>query len=184
VQTSPSVRWPNVADRTIAITLAVAVVVFGALVVYKSALLEWPMGDLGVYLRAAWAAQADPDHLYDYTDYNGWHYSYPPLFALLMRPLAEAPGTAGADPMSFAFAVAVFYFFNIGCLFMAVHVLASALIQKGETRRRAFFSPLPCTRGRGVRRFAVLVSFLLPFALSNQGWNKQAGCAGCAHRGE
>ncbi len=85
------------------------------------------MGDLGVYLRAAWAVRADPNNLYDCTDQNGWHYSYPPLFAILMEPLGEAPQPVGADPTPFAVAVAIFYLINILCLLLAVHVLASAL---------------------------------------------------------
>jgi hypothetical protein len=106
---------------------AVGMVLYGALVVQKSALLDRPMGDLGVYLRAAWAVRADPDHLYDHTDQNGWHYSYPPLFAILLEPLGEAPKPIGSDPTPFAVAVAIFYLINVCCLLLAVHVLASAL---------------------------------------------------------
>ena len=116
-------RWEWIAVTA----FAVVAVLYGALVVQKSALLDRPMGDLGVYLRAAWAVRADPNNLYDCTDQNGWHYSYPPLFAILMEPLGEAPQPVGADPTPFAVAVAIFYLINILCLLLAVHVLASAL---------------------------------------------------------
>ncbi len=116
-------RWEWIAVAA----FAVVTVLYGGLVVQKSALLDRPMGDLGVYLRAAWAVRADPDHLYDHTDQNGWHYSYPPLFAILLEPLGEAPQPVGADPTPFAVAVGIFYFVNILCLLLAVHVLASAL---------------------------------------------------------
>jgi len=116
-------RWEWVAVAA----FAAGVVLYGALVVQKSALLDRPMGDLGVYLRAGWAVRADPDHLYDHTDQNGWHYSYPPLFAILMEPLGEAPQPGGADLTRFAVAVGIFYIVNVCCLLLAVHVLASAL---------------------------------------------------------
>ena len=139
VQPPPSVRLPNIGDRALAVLAMVVVVVFGVGVVARSALLTRPMGDLSVYLMAAWTVQVDPDHLYDYTDHNGWHYSYPPLFAILMAPLAEAPRPVGADPTPFVIAVGVFYLFNVLGLFMAVHVLASALEQA---------SPDPAVRGQ------------------------------------
>src|SRR5262245_21599731 len=46
--------------------------------------------DLGVYLRAAWAVRTGAD-LYRVTCDNGWHYVYPPAFAVVMAPLADAP---------------------------------------------------------------------------------------------
>jgi len=134
-------RW----EWAAAAVVAAAAVLFGALVVYRSALLDRPMGDLGVYLRAAWAVHADPDHLYDHTDWNGWHYCYPPLFAILLTPLGQAPAAPGADAAHLAAASAIFYFINIVCLFLGVHILAAAL-------ERA--SPDPAVRGApwGCRR--------------------------------
>ena len=155
MQPRPVMRWPNVADRCVAVATAAFVVLFGMVVVYKSALLDRPMGDLGVYLRAAWAVQTDPSQLYDCTDQNGWHYSYPPLFAILMAPLAEAPHPVGGDPIPFAVAVAVFYTFNILCLFMAVHILASALEQASpDPAVRA--RPLGCQRWLRLRLLPIL----------------------------
>jgi hypothetical protein len=111
------------------------------------------MGDLGVYLRAGWAVRADPDELYDWTDENGWHYNYPPLFAILMEPLGEPPIPLRADRAHFAASVAIFYLFNLVCLLLAVHVLASALEHASPdiavrgrprlTRRRLWLRLLP-----------------------------------------
>jgi hypothetical protein len=66
-------------------------VAFGVLVEYRSAFLRRRMGDVGVYLRAAWAVRTGGRSLYTLTDDNGWHYHYPPLFAVLLSPLADPP---------------------------------------------------------------------------------------------
>jgi hypothetical protein len=66
-------------------------VLFGLLVEKRSAFMRRRMGDLGCYLRAGYAVRVGGTHLYDYTDDNGWHYNYPPLFAVLMAPLADPP---------------------------------------------------------------------------------------------
>ena len=127
MQPSFSTGRPSRWEWAVVAAFAAAVLLWGAMVVYRSALLDRPMGDLGVYLRAAWAVRADPDQLYDHTDQNGWHYSYPPLFAILLEPLGEAPRPVGADPRPFAVAVGIFYILNVVCLLLGVHVLASAL---------------------------------------------------------
>ena len=108
--------------------LAGGFVAWGGLVVYRSALLDRHMGDLDCYLRAAWAVRVHPDQIYDTTEDNGWHYNYPPLFAILMTPLADPP--AGADRAgmpSFAVSVAVFYAISLLAVALAVHILATAL---------------------------------------------------------
>ena len=69
---------------------ALVLVVLGLLVEQKSAFLSRRMGDLDVFLRAAWAVRAG-ENPYQIADDNGWHYCYPPLVALLLTPLADAP---------------------------------------------------------------------------------------------
>src|SRR5438874_9559923 len=97
--------------------LGIAVVVlFGVLVEMRSAYLKRRMGDLGVFLRTAWAVRAGQD-IYTVTDNNGYHYHYPPLFAILLVPLADPP--PGADlswTAPYAVAVAVWYAFSLFCL--------------------------------------------------------------------
>jgi hypothetical protein len=102
-------------------------VVFGVLVEIKSAFLSRRYGDLGVYLRAAWAIGAGVSP-YDITDSNGWHYHYPPLFAIVLEPLADPPPeVALAGLVPYAVSVAVCYLLSLLCLAVAVHALASAL---------------------------------------------------------
>src|SRR3954447_21646504 len=64
---------------------------FGLAVEKRSAFMRRRMCDVGCYLRAGWSARSGGRHLYDQIDDNGWHYSYPPLFALLIMPLADPP---------------------------------------------------------------------------------------------
>lgn len=116
-------RWER-AGLVLLILLAVG---FGVLVEMRSALLSRRMGDLGCYLRAAWAVRTGHD-LYDVTCNNNWHYNYPPLLAILLTPLADPPAgadTAGMTP--FPVSVAVWYVFNLLCLGAGVHWLARAL---------------------------------------------------------
>jgi hypothetical protein len=119
----PLRRWERGAVALLLLTL----VLFGALVEYRSAFMRRRMGDLGCYLRAAWAVRAGVD-MYGVVDDNIWHYNYPPLYAILMTPLADPP--AGVDHAGFVpyeVSVGVVYVFNVLCLVIGVHVLASAL---------------------------------------------------------
>ncbi len=111
-----------------ALLLFVAVLIgFGAIVELRSAYLSRRMGDLGCFLRPAWAVLAGED-IYDITDDNRWHYNYPPLYAILMIPLADPPaGVSSAGFVPYPLSVAIFYAFNLLCLAVAVHVLASAI---------------------------------------------------------
>ena len=60
-------RWER---RGLVIGLCL-LVAFGGLVVWRSAFLHQRHGDLGVYLRAAWAVRTGND-IYTVTD-KGWH---------------------------------------------------------------------------------------------------------------
>jgi len=114
-------------DRWLLLALLLAVLAFGALVEVRSAFLKRRMGDLGVYLRAAWAVRTGGD-LYGITDDNEWHYHYPPLLAILMMPLADPP--AGADngaTVPYGLSVAIWYAFSMLCLAVAPHALATAI---------------------------------------------------------
>jgi alpha-1,2-mannosyltransferase len=111
----------------------VLAVLFGLLVELRSAYLQRRMGDLCVFLRTSWAVRVGLD-IYTVTDHNGFHYHYPPLFAILMVPLADPP--PGADrswTLPYPVTVAIWYAFSLLCLFTAVHWLAGALEQ---TRRQ------------------------------------------------
>jgi hypothetical protein len=120
----PLSRW----ERRGVIALISIIVAFGFLVELRSAFLRRHMTDLGVYLRAGWAVRASAD-IYDIQDDNGWHYQYPPLFAILMAPLANPPPDVAwpGAVLPFAVSAAFWYAFSLGCLAFALHHLASAL---------------------------------------------------------
>jgi hypothetical protein len=130
---------------------------FGVLVEVRSAFLSRRMGDLGVYLRAAWTIRTDPSQLYTIADDNDWHYNYPPLFAILLTPLADPPpGATKPGMMPYAASVAICYLLNLLCLALGVHVLASALEESSahaEVRQQAAF----CRRWWYLRALPVFI---------------------------
>src|SRR5438874_4947304 len=109
LQWQPVRRW----ERWALSFLFVAIVVFGALVENKSAFMERRMGDLGCYLRAAWAVRAGVS-MYDVVDDNIWHYNYPPLYAILMTPLADPPAEVDhAGFVPYAVSAGIMYILNV-----------------------------------------------------------------------
>jgi hypothetical protein len=101
--------------------------VFGAVTEMRSAFLKRRMTDLGCYLRGAWAVRTGGD-MYRIQDDNGWHYNYPPLFAILMTPLADPPaGVERGLTVPWAWSVAIVYALNFACLMLAVHLFANHL---------------------------------------------------------
>jgi hypothetical protein len=82
-------RWQFSRAEQWGLVLALAVILaFGALIEKRTALRRVPMTDLGVFACAAWALQSGED-FYAVTDWHGWHYHYPPMLAILFKPLAE-----------------------------------------------------------------------------------------------
>ena len=84
-------------------------------------------GDLGVYLRAAWAAGLGED-IYQATDSHGWHYLYPPLLASLLVPFADppesAPSAARAAAIPYGVSLGLWYWLGVGCLLVSVNTVA------------------------------------------------------------
>jgi hypothetical protein len=104
-----------------------ALVVFCGITVARSAFLPTRLGDWNVFTRAAWAVRTGGD-LYDVTDDKGFHYLYPPLFAILLTPLADAPaGVARTWMLPYSATVAIWYVLNVIFAGLAMHLLASAL---------------------------------------------------------
>ncbi len=64
-------------------------IIFGIILEIRCVYMPNRQTDLGVYLRAAWAARVGEDP-YTIADDNGWHYCYPPIVALALTPLADA----------------------------------------------------------------------------------------------
>jgi hypothetical protein len=116
-------------ERWALVLCFVAVVLFGAVVEMRSAFLKHRMGDLSVFLRAAWAVRAGQD-IYTVTDANSHHYHYPPLLAILLVPLADPPPEADrSGTLPYPVSVGLWYVISLGCLVLAVHTLATALEQ-------------------------------------------------------
>jgi hypothetical protein len=79
------------AERAFLVAFLLVIIAYGGLTLKRSAFLRRRMGDIGCYLRAGWAMRAGGQHLYHLKCDNGWHYNYPPTFAVLMMPLADPP---------------------------------------------------------------------------------------------
>lgn len=107
--------------------LLVVVVLFGGLVEFRTAFLHRRMGDLEVFLRTAWAVRAGAD-IYVVTDSKGFHYHYPPLFAVVMTPLADAPpGAPRPWMLPFGVSVLIWYGLSLACVCFAVQGIAGVL---------------------------------------------------------
>src|SRR5205085_9326960 len=92
--------------------------VFGVILEIRCVFMPNRQADLGDYLRAAWAARVGDDP-YAVTDDNGWHFCYPPVVALLLAPLADAPPGATRDWMlPWPLSVIVWYLFSLASLFL------------------------------------------------------------------
>jgi hypothetical protein len=143
-------------ERRGLVLFLVLVLAFGVLVEVRSAFLQRRMTDLGIYLRGAWAVRTGGD-LYQVCDENDWHYNYPPLLAILLTPLADAP--PGADRtglLPFAVSVAIWYGFNVLCLLLGVHTLAVAL-ESTSTNPEVRCQRPGCRRWWALRAWPVLI---------------------------
>ncbi len=113
----------------------VAVLAFGAVVEMRSAFLKRRMTDVDCFLRGAWAVRQGLD-MYAVTETNGWHYNYPPLFAIAMTPFASPPpGSDESGMLPFPVTVAIWYVLSVVALWLAVDWLASALERAGPAGR-------------------------------------------------
>ncbi|MBN9519941.1 DUF2029 domain-containing protein [bacterium] len=108
--------------------LTVLVVGLGALTVVRSAFQSNPKTDFQVYARAAWAVLAGED-VYDVMDDNGWHYAYPPPFAVFLAPLASPYKFLPQDGyVPFAVSAGIWYAISVAAAFYAVHAMAGAVL--------------------------------------------------------
>src|SRR6516162_5067276 len=96
-------------ERLGLILLLIVALAFGVLVVKRAAFMKRRMTDVDCYLRAAWAVRTGQD-LYEVLDPSDWHYNSPPLFAILMTPLAAPPpGVDRTGMLQFPVSVAIWY---------------------------------------------------------------------------
>ena len=143
-------------ERAGAVLLVLGSVLFGAAVVVRSAYQQSRKTDFGVYARAADAVRAGRDIYAPATcDDNGWHYCYPPPFAILMVPLADPfPWDSRASRLPFGASVALWYLLSVTLIWVSADVLARvALPDAVPGSRRWWYARtvpiLACVGGAG-----------------------------------
>jgi alpha-1,2-mannosyltransferase len=100
---------------------------FGIWVEVHSAFQQVRRTDLADFLRAGWAVRTGNDP-YQIVEEHGWHYNFPPLFAIALVPLADPPREANhAGMVPFPVSVALWYGLSLVLLGAAVHLMAGVL---------------------------------------------------------
>jgi len=104
------------------------------------------MTDIGPYLRAAWSVRTGGD-MYKITDDNDWHYLYPPLFAILMTPLADPPhGEDRTGYLPYPLSVGIWYIVTMALGVIGIGILARTMEDPFRNlaagRGRRFFTAL------------------------------------------
>jgi hypothetical protein len=121
-------RYLSKSNRYALIALAIIGIVVGVNVEIRGALIHTRHTDAGVYFSAAWAVRTGSDP-YAATDQNGWHLMYPPLLAVLLTPLADAPpGMHRYWLIPYAFSIGIWYLLSILFLLVGMDQLARALL--------------------------------------------------------
>jgi alpha-1,2-mannosyltransferase len=111
--------------RSTLITAAAALVilVLGYAAVERAAIWEVKRTDFTVYMAAARSVLHGGADLYAVTNERGWHYTMPPVFAVLVAPLALLPPIA---------AVALWYAISMALLIATLRVLPRLVLPEGE----------------------------------------------------
>ena len=65
-------------------------IILGGIVENRSVFLKKRMTDADDFFRAAWGVRAGMD-IYELVDTQGWHYNYPPFFAIITAPFGNPP---------------------------------------------------------------------------------------------
>ena len=134
-------------------------ITFGVWVELRGALQHTRKTDVGVYFRAAWAVRTGND-LYSVVDNRGWHYIYPPFFAILMSPLADPPsGMSRVGYMAYDVSLGIWYIVTLAMGVGGAHILAKAL-EETSSDPSVRNQPLFCQRWVALRILPLLI--LLP----------------------
>ncbi|MFO0937502.1 MAG: glycosyltransferase family 87 protein [Gemmataceae bacterium] len=100
---------------------------YGIITVIRSAFQNERKTDFSVYAVAGYAVRVGLDP-YAITDEHGWHYCYPPPFAVAMVPFADPPaGEPHAGYLPFAVSASLWYLISVLAIGVASHALASAV---------------------------------------------------------
>jgi alpha-1,2-mannosyltransferase len=132
-------------DKYFLVGLTITILAFAAVVETRSAFMQRRMTDADCYFRGAWAVRAGED-LYEITDDSLWHYNYPPLLAILLTPLADAP--AGVDRsfmLPYPVSVAIWFWLTLACGAVGIHWLARSL-EEGSPDPWVRGTPVGCQR--------------------------------------
>ncbi len=143
-------------ERAGIVALLIGVIIFGTVTEIRSAFLKRRMTDVDTYFRAAWAVRVHKNP-YDVTDTNHWHYNYPPLLAIALYPLADAPaGASRSGLMPYAASVAIWYVISVLAVWYGACILARAL-EKSSQDPEVRSTPRYCRRWWALRVIPVLV---------------------------
>lgn len=111
----------------------------GVMTVVRSAFMMNPKTDFQVFARAAWAVRAGEDP-YAVTDNNGWHYIYPPAFAILMTPLADPyPFMPHEGYLPFWLSSGIWYLIGLAAALYSVHAFAGAVLPEAVRGSRTWW---------------------------------------------
>ena len=137
--------------------LLAGIIAFGVVTEIRSGgFLKRRMTDVDTYFRAAWAVRVHRDP-YQVTDSNGWHYNYPPLLAILLYPLADAPaGASRAGLLPYPLSVAIWFILSVGFAWVGTCWLARAF-EKTSPDPRVRDQPRYCRRWWALRIIPLLV---------------------------
>lgn len=126
--TPPSADRLRTWERVGLALFALLLVAFGVVTEIRSAFQQTPKTDFGCFARAGWAVRAGLD-IYEVTDDNGWHYAYPPPFAVAMVPLAHPYRFLPQDGyVPYAVSVGIWYVLSLAAIGYAVHAFAGAVL--------------------------------------------------------
>ena len=154
---APGNQPPRWWEKSLLGLMALGLVVFMAWSEVRSCFLKQRHTDYTVYVRAAWAARVGED-MYQIADEHGWHYCYPPPFALMLTPLADPPkGVDRTGYVPFWFAAGVWIVISMGVAVWTVHALAKAVLPDAVpwTRRWIYARSIPFTLCLGGIGFTV-----------------------------
>ncbi|MBI3702224.1 MAG: DUF2029 domain-containing protein [Afipia sp.] len=166
---------------------ALLIVAFGVIAELRCCYQNTRKTDFGVYLRAAYAVRSGGD-IYQATDNNGYHYTYPPAFAVIMTPFADAPAGVSRDGLlPYSFSAALWTIFNFFLVARIVHVLARLVMpdEPAGTRRWWYARTIPIYVTLGGLFYSIgfgqvnvlLVAFIVEMLRAHIGGKSlQSGC--------
>lgn len=126
-------------ERWAFIAIALFGVIFGGIVLQRSAFSDRRRTDAGVFFRAGWAVRAGVNP-YTVTDENDFYYLYPPAMAAAMVPLADPPPDPPLPPqkdpsthvrapgyLPYPVSIMLWYLLGAACVVLSVQCMCRSL---------------------------------------------------------